>query len=85
MGAPHSGTFVKHLKYESYWEREDAALETQIESCWNKSMHVNDLGDVASNLDKLMKSLHGWSKEHIGYIPKKLEKARKRLSCYSKE
>ena len=30
-------------------------------------------------LEKLMKSLHGWSRVHIGYLPKKLEWARKRL------
>ena len=35
--------------------------------------------DVANNLEKLMKSLHGWSRVHIGYLPKKLEWARKRL------
>ena len=55
-------------------------MKVQIESCWNNSMHVNDLGDVANNLDKLMISLHGWSKVHVGYLPKKLENARKRLN-----
>ena len=80
MGAPRSGSFIKHLKYEAYWEREDAELQVQIDSCWNNNARVNNLGDVANNLDKLMKSLHGWSQVHIGYLPKKLESARKRLS-----
>ena len=80
MGAPRSGTFIKHLKYEAYWEREDAELQVQIDSCWNNNARVNNLGDVANNLDKLMKSLHGWSQVDIGYLPKKLESARKRLS-----
>ena len=46
MGAPRSGTFIKHLKYEVYWEREDVVLKDQIESCWNNSLPVSDLGDV---------------------------------------
>ena len=70
----------KHLRYESYWERESKALDDHIRNCWNKSTQVRDLQDVASNLDKLMTSLHSWSRVHIGYLPKKLDAARKRLN-----
>ena len=34
---------------------------------------------MATNLDSLIKSLHGWSRKHIGYLPKKLYGAQKRL------
>ena len=84
MGVPHPGMLIKNLRYEAYWEREVGALNDQIELVWNKSTHVSDLGDVANKLDSLMKSLHGWSKEHIGYLPKKLETARKRLNLLFK-
>ena len=60
------------------------ALDEQVKSSWNKSMHVKDLGDVANNMDKLMKSLHGWSRDHIGYLPKNLESARQRLNVLFK-
>ena len=51
----------KHLRYESYWERECLALDGQIKACRNKGSHVEDLEDVANNLDRLMKPFHGWS------------------------
>lgn len=79
LGQPKQGKFIKHLKYEAYWEREAGALKDQIELCWNNCSRVKDLGDVAIKLDNLMKSLHGWSREHIGYLPKKLDSTRKRL------
>lgn len=59
LGSPKVGTFVKQLKYESYWEREGGALDDHISACWNRDSNINDLGDVANKLDKLMKSLHG--------------------------
>ena len=80
LGTHRVGRFVNQLKYESYWEREGGALDDQISACWNRDSNINDLGDVANKLDKLMKSLHGWSRVHIGYLPKKLEWARKRLN-----
>ena len=79
LGSPKVGTFVKQLKYESYWEREGRDLDEQINVCWKIGSNIKDLKDVANNLEKLMKSLHGWSRVHIGYLPKKLEWARKRL------
>ena len=79
MGTAREGRFARELKYESYWEREGRVLDEQIKDCWNRGSNIKDLKDVANNLEKLMKSLHGWSRVHIGYLPKKLEWARKRL------
>ena len=74
----------KHLRYEAFWERESLALDEQVRECWSKSTQVRDLKDVATNLGNLMKSLHSWSQDHIGYLPKKLEAARKRLNALFK-
>ena len=79
MGNAREGRFARELKYESYWEREGRVLDEQINDCWNRVSNIKDLKYFANNLEKLMKSLHGWSRVHIGYLPKKLEWARKRL------
>ena len=71
LGDPKVGKITKHLSYESYWEREGMALDDQVKSCWTKGIHVEDLGDGVNNLDRVMKSLHGWSQVHIGYLSKK--------------
>ena len=55
-------------------------LDEPVRACWIKSTQVKDLGHVASNLDKLMKSLHTWSQVHIAYLPKNLRVARKTLN-----
>ena len=84
MGNAREGRFARELKYESYWEREGRVLDEQINDCWNRGSNIKDLKDVSNNLEKLMKSLHGWSRVHIGYLPKKLEWARKRLGILLK-
>ena len=45
---------------------------------------MKNLKDVASNLKRVMNSLHGWSRKHIGYLPRKLEYAPKRLNVLFK-
>ena len=62
LGTPRVGRFVNQLKYESYREREGGALDDQISACWNRESNINDLEDIANKLDKLMKSLHGWTR-----------------------
>ena len=79
MGNVRGGRVSRQLKYESYWEREGRDLDEQINVCWKIGSNIKDLKDVANNLEKFMKSLHGWSRVHIGYLPKKLEWAPKRL------
>ena len=80
MGNAREGRFARELKYESYWEREGRVLDEQINDCWNRGSNIKGPKDVANNLEKLMKSLHGCSRVHIGYLPKKLDWARKRLN-----
>src|SRR4051812_800541 len=45
LGSPRASTFKKHLRYESYWEREGMAFDDQIKYCWDNRSHVGDLGD----------------------------------------
>ena len=84
LGSRPNVAFNKHLRYEVFGERESLALDEQVRKCWSKSRQVRDLKDVATNLRTLMKSLHSWSQAHIGYLPKKLEAARKRLNILFK-
>ena len=84
LGSQPNVTFNKHLRYEAFCERESLALDEQVRKCWSKSTQVRDLKDVATNLNKLMKDLHSWSQEHIGYLPKKMEAARKRFNLLFK-
>lgn len=58
---------------------EGLVLDDKIKSCWSFGQQIKDLKDVVCNLDRLMNSLHCWSREHIGCLPRKLDGARKRL------
>ena len=60
------------------------ALDEQVRAFWSNSSQVRNLKDVVTNLNKLMKDLHSWSQAHIGYLPKKMEAARKRLNLLFK-
>lgn len=77
LGNKPNAPFKKHLRYESYRERETMALDDQVRTNWSNSTKARDLKDVASNLDKLMKSLHSWSRIHIDYPPKNLRQPAK--------
>ena len=77
VGNKSNAPFKKHLRYESYRERETMALDDQVRTNWSNSTKARDLKDVASNLDKLMKSLHSWSRIHIDYPPKNLRQPAK--------
>ena len=59
-------------------------VEDQIKSGWKEGMYVEDLKDVANNLNRVLGKLHAWSRKYIGYIPKKLELARKKLDVLYK-
>lgn len=84
LGSPRISKIIKHPIYEAYWEREGEALDNQVKECWYKGMQVKNLKDVANNLDRVMKYLHGWSRVHIGFPPRKLEYAHKRLNILFK-
>ena len=84
LGISRKCRIVKQLKYEAYWEREGGLFEDQIVSCWNEGTYIQDLKDVANNLNSVLGKLHAWSRKYIGYIPKKLEQARKRLDVLYK-
>lgn len=77
LGSPRINRIIKHQRYEAYWEREGEVLDNEVKATWNKGTLVKNLKDVASNLKRVMNSLHGWSRKHIGYLPRKLEYARK--------
>jgi len=62
-----------------YWEREGPVLNDHVRRIWNNNLPLQDLGNVASNLKNMMKSLHDWSRNHIGSVPRKLEWVRKRV------
>lgn len=83
LGSSCIGKVAKQLKYEAYWEREGVVFEDQIKTCWNEGKYVEDLKDVATNLNMMLGNLHEWSRKCIGYIPRKLDQARKRLNVLS--
>jgi hypothetical protein len=70
-------------RYECYWEREET-LGQEIASAWSMHKRPKNLGDIASNLQGVMSSLHEWSGRTIGSIPNLLKKKRNRLENLSK-
>jgi hypothetical protein len=58
--------------YEIMWEREES-LPCEIKKAWKGGAQVQDLGDMASILCRVMKSLRSWSFDKFGVVTKELE------------
>lgn len=60
-------------------------LDDHGKKCWNNSVPVHDLRNVATNHNRMKKLLHGQSRKHIGSVPKKIEMGQKQSRCSTQE
>jgi hypothetical protein len=65
-------------RYEIMWEREES-LPEEICIAWQQGKPVQHLGDVAGNLQMVMRSLSNWSRKKFGAVTKELDMLRKNL------
>jgi hypothetical protein len=59
-------------RYECYWEREES-LGDEVACAWTMHKKPDDLGDIASNLQGVMSTLHDWSDRTIRFVQKQLK------------
>uniref|UniRef100_A0ACD5Y7A5 Uncharacterized protein n=1 Tax=Avena sativa TaxID=4498 RepID=A0ACD5Y7A5_AVESA len=71
-------TRTNQRRYEIMWERE-ASLSELISNLWAEAGTKRNLGDISKALDKTMKGLHSWSKNHFGKITCELNLCRSKL------
>jgi hypothetical protein len=72
----------KVMRYEIMWEREES-LPREIKKAWEGGVHAQDLGDVALNLCRMMKSLRRWSFDKFGAVTKEIDNIQRKVEEHS--
>jgi hypothetical protein len=69
--------YERIARYEIMWER-DGSLPEEIKKAWGVGECIQNLGAVATTLNRVMSSLKSWSHVNFGVVTKELSDIRRR-------
>jgi hypothetical protein len=65
------------FRYEVMWERE-ASLTEEIKAGWSAGTQVQNMGDLATSLERVGVGLQRWSQKNFGAVTKELTELRQK-------